>query len=129
VGKAGKTFVAIFGENSTEFLAKRMGPALAVVGLVLTSIQLYEAIKSGNVRSIIFESLNTFFALASVVLIGLELLSVAWAGPVGLAVAAIGLIVVLVQFIWNMIDPPKPPPDPITEFVNGPMVAQNFATA
>ena len=128
VGKAGKAFVAIFGENVSEFMARRMGPALAVVGLVLTSFQLYEAIKSGNVRNIIFESLNTFFALASVVLIGLELLSVAWAGPVGLAVAAIGIIVVLIQFIWNLFDPPKPPPDPITEFVNGPMVAQGFAT-
>ncbi len=129
VGKAGKAFVAIFGESSAEFMARRLGPAMAVAGLVLSAFVLYDAIKSGDVRTIIFEALNTFFALASVVLIGLELLSVAWAGPVGLAVAAIGVIVLLVQFIWNMIDPPKPPPDPITEFVNGPMVAQSFARA
>jgi len=128
-GKLGKTMVAIFGENSAEFMARRIGPAMAVAGLVLAAFMLYDAIVSGNVRSIVFEALNTFFALAGVVLIGLELLSVAWAGPVGLAVAAIGVIIVLVQFIWGLIDPPQPPPDPITEFVDGPMVAQRFASA
>jgi len=128
-GKAGKAFVAIFGENSAAFMARRIGPAMAVCGLVLSAFMLYDSIKSGVVRNIVFEAINTFFALASVVLIGLELMSVAWAGPVGLAVAAIGLIIVLVQFIWNLIDPPPPPADPITEFVNGPMVAQRFATA
>lgn len=129
VGKTGKAFVAIFGENSAEFMARRIGPAMAVAGLVLSAFMLYDAVKSGQVRSIVFETINTFFALASVVLIGLELMSVGWAGPVGLAVAAIGLVIVLIQFIWNLIDPPKPPPDPITEFVTGPMVAQGLATA
>lgn len=129
VGKTGKAFVAIFGENSAEFMARRIGPAMAVVGLVLSAFTLYQAIKSGDVRNIIFESISTFIALASLVLIGLELMSFAWAGPVGLAVAAVGIVVVLVQFIWNLIDPPQPPPDPITEFVNGPMVAQQFARA
>ena len=128
-GKVGKTFVAIFGENSAEFIARRIGPAMAVAGLVLSAFMLYDSIKSGNVRNIVFEAINTFFALASVVLIGLELMSVGWAGPVGLAVAVVGVIVILVQFIWNLIDPPPPPPDPITDFVNGPMVQQGFAKA
>jgi hypothetical protein len=129
VGKAGKAFVAIFGENSTAFMARRIGPAMAVFGLVLSAFLLFDAIKSGDVRTIIFEAINTFLALAAVVLIGLELLSIGWAGPVGLAVAAIGVIVLLIQLIWNWIDPPKPPRDPITEFVDGPMVAQSFASA
>lgn len=128
-GKLGKALVAVFGESSAEFMARRIGPAMAVAGLVLSAFMLYDAIKSGHVRTIVFEALNTFFALASLALIGLELLSVGWAGPVGLAVAVVGVIVILVQFIWNLIDPPTPPPDPITEFVNGPMVAQRFARA
>ncbi len=129
VGKAGKAFVAIFGENSAEFMARRIGPAMAVCGLVLAAFTLYESIKSGVVRNIVFEALNAFVALATVVLIGFELMSFAWAGPAGLAVAAVGVIIVLIQFIWNMIDPPVPPPDPITEFVNGPMVQSGFANA
>lgn len=128
-GKVGKAFVAIFGENSAAFMARRIGPAMAVAGLVLSAFMLYDSIKSGNVRSIVFEALNTFFALAGVVLIGLELLSVGWAGPVGLAVAVVGVIILLVQFIWGLIDPTPPPPDPITQFVDGPMVAQRFAHA
>jgi hypothetical protein len=128
-GALGKGFVAVFGENASVFLARRLGPAMAVAGAVLSAFFLADAIKTGNVRDIVFEALNTFFALAGVVFIGLELMSFAWAGPVGLAVAAIGLIVVLVQFIWNLIDPPPPPPDPITEFVNGPMLHEGFAAA
>lgn len=128
-GPVGKAFVSVFGENAAEFMARRIGPAMAVCGLVLAAVTLYEAIKSGNVRNIVFEALNTFVALATVVLLGLELMSFAWAGPVGLAVAAVGVVIVLIQFIWNLIDPPAPPADPITEFVNGPMVAKGFATA
>ncbi|WP_225765861.1 hypothetical protein [Inquilinus sp. Marseille-Q2685] len=128
-GKLGKAFVTIFGESSAEFMARRIGPAMAVAGMVLSAFMLYDAIKSGTVRDIVFEALNTFFALADVVFIGLELLSVGWAGPVGLAIAVVGVIVILVQFIWGLIDPPKPPPDPITEFVDGPMVARGFARA
>lgn len=126
-GAFGKAMVSIFGENSAEFLARRIGPAMAVVGLILAAFTLADAIKSGNVRDIIFEALNTFIALASVVLIGLELLSFAWAGPAGLVVAAVGIVIVIVQLIWNWFDPPAPPPDPITEFVKGPMVAKGFA--
>ena len=128
-GKLGKAFVTIFGESSAEFMARRIGPALAVVGMILSSFMLYDAIKSGAVREIVFEALNTFFALADVVFIGLELFSVGWAGPVGLAIAVVGVIVILVQFIWNLIEPPTPAPDPITEFVNGPMVNQGFAVS
>jgi hypothetical protein len=126
-GKIGKAFVAIFGESAAEFMARRIGPAMAIVGVVLSAFILADAIKSGNVKDIVFEALNTFFALADLVFIGLELLSVSWAGPVGLAIAAIGIIILLVQFIWGLIDPPVPPPDPITEFVNGPMVNKGFA--
>ena len=128
-GRLGTAFVGVFGESSAKFLATRLGPAMAVCGVVLSAFMLADAIKSNNPREIVFEALNTFLALATVVSIGFELMSFAWAGPVGLVVAGIGLIVVLIQLIWNLIDPPKPPADPITEFVNGPMVAKGYATA
>jgi hypothetical protein len=128
-GPIGKAMVKVFGENSTVFMARRIGPAMAVAGMVLSAFMLYDAIKSGGVRTIVFEALNAFFALAGAALIGLELMSVGWAGPLGIAVAVVGVIVLLVQFIWNLIDPPKPPPDPITLFVNGPMVEKHFARA
>ncbi len=128
-GKLGRAFVAVFGESSAVFMARRIGPAMAVVGVVLSAYMLYDAIKSGTTRNIVFEALNTFFALADLVFIGLALLSFSWAGPVGLAIAVIGVIVILVQFIWGLIDPPPPPQDPITQFVNGPMVDKGYARA
>ncbi|QTD96115.1 hypothetical protein [Streptomyces cyanogenus] len=128
-GPVGKAFVAIFGENSAEFMTRRIGPAMAVCGLVLSAFMLYDAIQSGDIRNVVFEALNAFVGLLTVALIGFELMSFAWAGPAGLALAVVGIIITLVQFIWNLIDPPQPAPDPITEFVDGPMVAKGFATA
>lgn len=126
-GASGKFLVKIFGQNVTEFMARRIGPALAVVGMVLSGFVLAAAIHEGAVREIVFESLNAFFALADAVFIGIELFTTASAGPLGLAIAAVGIVVVLIQFIWGLIDPPPPPPDPVTDFVNGPMVEKGFA--
>jgi hypothetical protein len=81
------------------------------------------------VRDIVFDAINTFFALADLVFIGLELVSFAWAGPVGLAVAIVGALVALAQLIWNLISPPPPPPDPIQEFVNGPLTQAGYVKA
>jgi len=128
-GPLGKAFVTVFGENATEFMTRRMGPLMAVFGLVLASFSLWESIESGIVRNIVFEALNSFAALATVIALGFELASFAWAGPLGIGLAVVGVLIAAVQFIWNLIDPPAPPPDPITEFVNGPMVRKGFAKA
>ena len=128
IGKLGKALVAVFGESSAKFMSTRVAPALAVIGLVVAAFFLYQSIIDGNIRNIVFEALNTFLALATLVLIGLELLSFAWAGPAGLAIAAIGVVILLVQFIWNLLDPPPPPKDPVVEFVEGPLREQGYAT-
>lgn len=128
VGRLGKAFTKIFGESYTEFFSRRLGPAIAVFGIAMSAAWLYRAIKTGDVRDIVFEAVGLFFALADVVFIGLELMSFAWAGPVGLVIAGIGLLVVLVQLIWNLCDRPKMPPDPIERFVTGPMKDKGFAS-
>ncbi|WLD92174.1 hypothetical protein [Alkalihalobacillus sp. AL-G] len=123
----GKVFTKIFGESYTEFFAKRLGPAMAVFGIVMASVWLYKSIVSGAIKEIVFEALNLFFALADAVFIGLELMSFAWAGPVGLVIAGIGIIVALVQLIWGLVDPPKPPKDPIQQYIADPLKAKGFA--
>lgn len=119
----------LLGKSSAEFFAKRLGPALAVVGIAISAWQLAEDIKVGDVRDIVFDAINTFFALGDAVFIGLELFSFAWAGPVGIALAVVGAIVALVQLIWNLISPPPPPPDPIQQFIDGPLAAAGFVKA
>jgi hypothetical protein len=127
-GPLGRALVTVLGENYSEFFAKRLGPAMAILGIAMASFWLYEAIVSHDVRDIVFQTLSLVFALADAVFIGLELMSFAWAGPVGLAIAAVGLLVALVQLIWNLADPPKPPADAIEQFVGGPMKDAGFAT-
>ncbi len=119
----------LLGKSSSEFFAKRLGPALAVVGIAISAWQLAEDIKVGDVRDIVFDAINTFFALGDAVFLGLELFSFAWAGPVGIAVAVVGAIVALVQLIWNLISPPPPPPDPIQQFIDGPLTQAGFVKA
>ena len=121
--------VKVFGKSSAEFFAKRLGPALALLGLAISAWMLANAIKTGDVPNIVFESLNAFFALGTVVLIGLEMFSFAWAGPVGLAIAVVGAIVALVQVIYNLIHPAPPPPDPVEQFIDGPLKQAGFVLA
>ncbi len=125
----GKLVSKVLGKNATEFFAKRLGPVLAVFGIVISAIDLYKAIKTGDVRDTVFEAVNVFFALADLVFIGFELAGFAWAGPVGLAIAVVGVIVALVQLIWNLVSPPSLPPDPVDKFVNGPLKDAGFVLA
>ncbi|MEL7466623.1 MAG: hypothetical protein AAFN79_21295 [Pseudomonadota bacterium] len=124
----GKAMTRIFGDNIAEFLGSRLGPVLAVFGLVLSAWFLYDAIQSGDVANIVFQALNAVVALAGAIALGFELASFAMAGPVGLVIAAIGLIIAVVQLIYNLVNPPKPPKDPIQKFVEGPMAHDHLTT-
>ena len=115
-----------FSTSATDFIKFRIGPALALVGLVATGYQLYKAIVSGDTRNIVFESINAFLGLAGVVTIGLEIFFAAWAGPLGLAIAIIGGLIALAQLIWNLVSPPTPPPDPIELFVKGQLTEEDL---
>ena len=106
-GRLGEALLGIFGKDYTEFLSKRLAPAMAVFGMVMSAWGLAEAIKSGNVREIVFDSLNTFFSVSDSLLMGLEMASVSWAGAVGSGFAVVGLLVGLIQFIWGSHSCPK----------------------
>jgi hypothetical protein len=124
VGRCGKFFTAIFGDNAATFFAKRMAPALAIMGLVLCSVSLFHAIQSGNTADIVFDSLFVFFALADSTLMFLSMGGFAWAGALGFGVAIAGLILVIVNILYNIL---VPKPDPVKDFVHGPMKAKGFA--
>ena len=123
-GLTGKIVTKIFGKNSEEFFGKRLGPALAVFGLVLCSMSLADAIKAGDTAGIVFNAIYAFFALADAALSFLGAFGFAWAGPVGLAVAVVGLLVVIVNFFYSLF---RTKPNPVKDFVKGPMKGQGFA--
>lgn len=120
------TIAKILGKNKSAFFAKRLGPALAVFGIALAAMALKFAIGAGDIANTVFESINLIIEIAGLVFIGLELAGFAWAGPAGLFIAIAGLVVTLFQVIWNIFRPPTPPPDPIKEYVNGPLKVAGF---
>jgi hypothetical protein len=113
----------ILGKNASEFFTKRLGPTVAVLGIALAAWMLALAIKSGDAAEIAFNAVSVAFALAETVLMGLEIFGeVALAGHIGLAVAVLGLLVLAFQWIWNTyIHPKPPPPDPVEQFITGPL--------
>jgi hypothetical protein len=126
-GPIAEKLTALFGRNVGEFFAKRLGPALAVVNMVLSGFWLADAIKKGDVPDIIIQAALAALALLEVVALGFELAGFAWAGPVGFAVAITGLIISFVALIWSLVSPPEPPATPVAKFVTGPMVQHGFA--
>lgn len=119
----------IFGRNATEFMKTRLGPAMAVCAIIVSSFLLDKAIKTGDTFNIVFESINIAFSALDVLFIGLSLASFGWAGPVGIAVAVIGVVVALFQMVWNLFHEPTPPADPVESFVNGPLKKEGFVCA
>ena len=125
--KFGSVMTSILGKNITEFFSNRLGPVLAVFGIVISAWFLADAIIAGDVPNIIFDSLNLAVALAGTIALGFEMASFAMAGPVGLVIAAIGLIIALVQLLYSLFGPPATPPkDPIQKFVEGPMTTEGL---
>jgi hypothetical protein len=118
---------AILTKSAGEFMAKRLGPALALVGIALAAWSLADDIQAGDVRDTVFDAINTAFSLADAVFLGIEMVGLA-TEPFGLVVAAVGLIVGLIQMLWDMFSPPQPPPDPVQQFVSGPLTAAGFVT-
>ena len=53
--------VKVFGKSSAEFFAKRLGPALALLGLAISAWMLANAIKTGDVPNIVFEFAECVF--------------------------------------------------------------------
>lgn len=117
---------AIFTRSAEEFLAKRLGPALALFGIAIAAWSLADDIMKGDVQNIVFDSLNTAFALADAVVIGVELFTAAATFPIGIAIAVVGLLVGLIQFLVNLFNPPPPQPDPVKDFVDGPLASAGY---
>jgi hypothetical protein len=119
----------IFGKNAEEFMRTRLGPICAIANIVLSSFFIRDAIKQHDTFNTVMEGLNIAFAGADLVCIGLSMLSFSWAGPVGIAVAAIGALVALVQLVVNIIQKPKHQEDDVEKFVYGPLKEAGYVLA
>ncbi|MGI0119710.1 hypothetical protein [Zooshikella sp. RANM57] len=107
----------IFGSSLSKF-AVRFTAVTAVIGLAISAYDLVQAIINNDPVDIILGSINAAIGLGGcAVAIGV-MAGAAWAGPVGVAVAIVGFVVALIQFLIKLFEPKPPKPDPIGEFTD-----------
>lgn len=117
VGKVEKKIVeAIFMRSRLVKIAERVGVVFGVLALGAAAYTLADAIMNGDVVGIIFEAVNTAIGLASATVSLVALAGVAWAGPVGIALAIIGGVVAVIQWLVERFLPKPVPPSPIEIF-------------
>lgn len=104
-------------------LLRVLGPVMAVVGLVISGVNLASDIENGRWVDLAADIMSALVGLAAVG-VGIAVLAgMAAAGPVGWIVAAIGLVIFLFKWIWDLFNPPQ---TPVQAFVSGPLTAQGF---
>lgn len=115
-----------FGKNSRTFCQKILGPAMIITAIVLGSLVLADAIKTGETRDIVLDALNLIALTGELVSWGVAMCGFAWAGTLGIVFAVIGALAILVQFIWSLISPPK---GPVEQYVDNQLVPAGLADA
>lgn len=115
-----------FGKNSRTFCQRFLGPAMIITAIVLGSLVLEKAIKTGEKREIVLDALNLICLTGELVSCGFAMFGFTWAGPMGVVFAVIGGLAILVQFIWSLISPPK---GPVEQYVDDKLVPAGLATA
>lgn len=115
-----------FGKNSRTFCQRFLGPAIMITAIVLGALVLADAIKTGETRDIVLDALNLLALTGELISWGLAMFGFTWAGPMGIAFAVIGGLVLLVQLIWSWISPPK---GPVEQYVDNTLVPAGLASA
>lgn len=112
-----------FGRNLNEFLSQTFGAALAIVSIVLSAINLATATDPLAIAMdslmLAASALQLIATVGNWILVGVGvaegiLVDICFAlGPIGVAVAIAGLIVMIVMMARH-----QDPPDPLKDFVN-----------
>lgn len=97
---------------------------LAALGAALAAYNLYQAVQGGDVGEIIFSSINM---LVATVALGVSAAALIWsastfalviAGPLGIIIAVIGIVVAIAQWIYTLLQKEKIEPTPIARYTN-----------
>ncbi len=97
---------------------------LAALGAALAAYNLYQAVQGGDVGEIIFSSINM---LVATVALGVSAAALIWsastfalviAGPLGIIIAVIGIVVAIAQWIYTLLKKDDIKPTPIARYTN-----------
>lgn len=92
---------------------------LAALGAALAAYSLYEAVQGGDVGDIIFASINLLIATvmlgvsAAALIWSASVFAIAIAGPLGIILAVIGIVVAIAQWIYDLLKKEEIKPGPI----------------
>ncbi|MGF1902380.1 hypothetical protein [Aliivibrio sifiae] len=109
---------SIFNTSILAKLTSKVSSFLSAVGLYYAVDALRTAIITGNVADIIFEALNTTVASISFVLGFAFFQGMAFAGPLGIALVVIGVVLVIAKVIYDILKPKLKKLPPIAHFTN-----------
>lgn len=118
------TIAKILGEDKAKLFGSRLGPALSVLGVVLSGFSLKVPMKPDGRAKVVFETVQLVLEMESMFALGLPLKEFAWAGPVGLVIAISGLMVSVFLPVWIRFE--APPLDPVRLYISGPLRAAGF---
>lgn len=123
---ADNALARFFGKNSTTFCQRFLGPAVLLIGIVLGGFMLADAVEGGETYQIVLEAINFVLMVGELISWGLAMMGFSWAGPMGAFFAAAGCVVILIEFIWALVSPPK---GPVEEYVDNVLVPAGLAVA
>ncbi|MBU2708443.1 hypothetical protein KCM76_20790 [Zooshikella marina] len=113
-----KIITQIFMKSKIASIAERVSLVFGVAALGVAAYSLADAIINGDIAGIVFETVNTLIGLGGVMFGALALAGMSMAGPIAVALAVVGGIVAIVQWLWEMFGPKHIPPSPIQNYTN-----------
>lgn len=123
---ADNALARFFGKNSATFCRRFLAPAVLLIGIVLSGFMLADTVKGGETYQVVLESINLVFMVGELISWGLAMMGFSWAGPMGAFFAVAGCVVILIEFIWELVSPPK---GPVEQYVDNVLVPAGLATA
>ncbi|MGI0120426.1 DUF5336 domain-containing protein, partial [Zooshikella sp. RANM57] len=113
-----KIITQIFMKSKIASIAERVSLVFGVAALGVAAYSLADAIINGDIAGIVFETINTLIGLGGVAFGVLALAGMSMAGPIALALAIVGGIVAIVQWLWEIFGPKHIPPSPLQNYTN-----------
>lgn len=106
----------IFKASNIGNIIGKVAIALAAIGAVVAVWTLATAIAEGDTAGIVFGSLNLIVSV-----LGVMAMALAWAAPVAIAIAIVGLLLFIAEWLYNLFKPTPPPPNPYRDFTESVM--------
>ncbi|HDX8438539.1 TPA: hypothetical protein RQN11_004143 [Aeromonas dhakensis] len=91
---------------------------LAALGAALAAYNLYQAVEGGDIGDIIFAAINMLVATVALGVAVASFMGFAIAGPLGIIVAVIGIVVAIAQWIYTLLKKEEVKPTPIARYTN-----------